>query len=137
MPRRTTQEAGTGRLPTRQRVGVRRNTLWLAGGLVALSLILLASACGAPQAEAPATTGETAPSTATVERESLQLPNWVLNGSEKVQAAYMAATLHAAELAYIPCYCSCGQFGHEAVVDCFISGADASGAFVYDNHASY
>ncbi len=137
MPRRITHEARTGKLPTRQRVGPWRGTLWLAGGLVALSVILLASACGAPQAEAPAATRVTAPSTATVEPQSLQLPSWVLNGTEKVQAAYIAATLHAAELAYIPCYCSCGQFGHEAVVDCFISGADATGAFVYDNHASY
>lgn len=137
MPRRITQEAGTGRLPRRQRIGVWRNTLWLAGGLVVLSLILLTSACGAPQAEVPAATGAAAPSTARVERESLRLPSWVLNGSEKVQAAYIAATLHAAELAYIPCYCSCGQLGHEAVVDCFISGADATGAFVYDDHASY
>lgn len=125
-------------LGRRQSVGLTRNTYWLVGGLVTLAVMLLVSACGTPPAEPEAgvtqDTGSTAPA---IQQQPIELPSWVVNGSEKVQAAYIAATLHAAELAYIPCYCSCDQFGHDAVIDCFISGTDATGAPMYDNHAYY
>ncbi|NIN66994.1 MAG: hypothetical protein GTO63_20325 [Anaerolineae bacterium] len=125
-------------LGRRQSLGLRRKTWWLAGGLVTLAVMLLVSACGTSLAETDAgVTRGTASPTRAIQQQPIELPSWVVNGSEKVQAAYIAATLHAAELAYIPCYCSCGQFGHDSVIDCFISGADATGAPIYDNHAYY
>ncbi len=69
--------------------------------------------------------------------KQIELPGWVQAGSEKVEAAYIAATLHAEQLQYIPCYCSCGQFGHTSVLHCFISGTDTAGNPVYEEHASY
>lgn len=128
----------TRQLGKRQSLGLRRNAWWLVAGLVTLAVVLLLPACGTslaePEAVATQDTGSTAPA---IQQQPIELPSWVVNGSEKVQAAYIAATLHAAELAYIPCYCSCDQFGHDSVIDCFISGTDASGAPIYDNHAYY
>ena len=121
-----------GLLGRRPSLRLRHNTWWLVGFLLTLAVILLVSACGTPQAEQ-----DTAATTPAIQPKSVGLPSWVVNGSEKAQASYMVATLRAAELAYIPCYCSCGQFGHDSVIDCFISGIDSTGAIVYDNHAYY
>lgn len=122
---------------TGQHPGLRLNAWWLIGCLVALAVVLLVSACGTPQAEMEPTATQAAAPTATRPRPPLRLPGYVLTGSQKVQSAYIVATLHAEELEYIPCYCSCGSFGHSAVIDCFIAGTDATGAPLYDNHAYY
>jgi hypothetical protein len=105
--------------------GLNFNVWWLVGGLAA---VLIVGAVGISVYRGLNVVQQSA---------ELELPSWVRSGSEKVQSSYAAATLHAEELQYIPCYCGCGQFGHTSVLDCFISGTDATGAPVYDNHASY
>ncbi len=128
----------TGQLGRRPSLRLMHNTWWLVGVLITLAVMLFVSGCGTPQAEPePAATRDTASTTPTIQPPSIDLPSWVVTGSEKAQASYIAATLHAADLAYIPCYCSCGQFGHDSIIDCFISGTDSTGAPVYDNHAYY
>jgi hypothetical protein len=127
-----------GRPAIRPDLGSIRKIHWLIGLSAALAVMLTISACGTPQAETkPAATSNDPSHVATPQPRSINLPSWVLDGSDKTQAAYTVATLHAADLAYIPCYCSCGQFGHESVVDCFISGTDSAGAPIYSDHAYY
>lgn len=128
----------TGQSSRQPGLGSSRNIRWFIGISVTLAVMLIVSACGTPQAETqPAVSPNATSAPPTTPPQSINLPGWVINGSEKVQAAYTVATVHAAELAYIPCYCSCGQFGHESVVDCFISGTDSTGAPIYDDHAYY
>ncbi len=114
---------------------LRPTARWLIGGLL---ILLSVTVIGLAGCSSQSGTQQGAQNTAAPEiTKEIELPDWVQAGSEKVEAAYIAATLHAEQLQYIPCYCSCGQFGHTSVLDCFISGRDASGAPVYDTHASY
>jgi hypothetical protein len=67
---------------------------------------------------------------------SQALPAFLASASPRVRSAYDYATGHAAELAYIPCYCGCGTHsGHQSVRDCFISSR-AGSAIAYDDHGS-
>lgn len=115
----------TQKAASRRRSRLPLSAWWLVGGLAAL---LVVGAVGVSVIRGVQRVQQVV---------ELDLPGWVLNGSEKVQAGYTVATSHAEELEYIPCYCSCGALGHTSVLDCFISGTDANGAPVYDKHASY
>jgi hypothetical protein len=118
---------GNSRRGKRRKAGRRSNlnVWWLIGGLAA---VLIVGAVGVSVYRGVIVVQQSA---------ELELPAWVRSGSEKVQSSYAAATLHAEELQYIPCYCGCGGFGHASVIDCFISGTDASGAPIYADHAYY
>ncbi len=54
---------------------------------------------------------------------------------EAVQTAYQFAVANPAVLSEIPCHCGCGQLGHKSNYDCYVAGADASGATLFDPHA--
>jgi len=69
-------------------------------------------------------------------QQAQALPAFLTSATERVRSAYTFAASHGAELAYIPCYCGCGQHsGHRDVRDCFIKSQTAAG-ITYDDHGS-
>lgn len=52
-----------------------------------------------------------------------------------VRQAYAYAHDHPDVLKALPCYCGCGSIGHTSNYACYISGTDAEGQIVYDDHA--
>lgn len=64
------------------------------------------------------------------------LPAFITAGGGRVIAAYEYALAAADKLAYVPCYCGCGEHsGHKSVRDCFIKNLSASGV-TYDEHGA-
>ena len=50
-----------------------------------------------------------------------ELPDYVLNASEKVQETYVMAAQYPEALASVPCYCGCyAEDGHKSNLDCFV-----------------
>lgn len=50
-----------------------------------------------------------------------ELPDYVLNASEKVQETYVMAAQYPEVLASVPCYCGCyAEDGHKSNLDCFV-----------------
>jgi len=76
------------------------------------------------------------PQSSSTDRQSETLPSFLASAAPRVRAAYAFAAGHRAELAYIPCYCGCGQHeGHKSVRDCFIR-SQAGSTVSYDDHGS-
>ncbi len=87
---------------------------------------------GGKSASAPTTNTQSSASTS----KSQALPAFITSATPRVQSAYQFAADHGAELAYIPCYCGCGQHsGHKSVRDCFVRSQTA-GSITYDDHGS-
>lgn len=64
------------------------------------------------------------------------LPQFIVAAAPRVREAYEFAAGHGAELAFIPCYCGCGDHsGHRNVRDCFVKQQTTS-AITYDDHGS-
>jgi hypothetical protein len=67
---------------------------------------------------------------------SQALPSFLASAAPRVREAYAFAADHRAELAYIPCYCGCGQHsGHKSVRDCFIR-SQAGSTIAFGDHGS-
>lgn len=50
-----------------------------------------------------------------------ELPDYVLNTSEKIKDTYIMAATYPQVLASVPCYCGCGTIdGHKSNLDCFV-----------------
>ena len=49
---------------------------------------------------------------------------------------YRFATDHAADLAYIPCFCGCKNIGHRSNLDCYIKSFNNDGTVTYTSHGS-
>ena len=64
-----------------------------------------------------------------------QMPPDVQKAPVQVQQAYQFAAANPEVLKGIPCYCGCGAMGHTSNYACYISGADAQGALIFDQHA--
>ncbi|MGE8205068.1 PCYCGC motif-containing (lipo)protein [Heyndrickxia sp. NPDC080065] len=62
------------------------------------------------------------------------LPKFLANTSETVQTIYQAAASHKELLEHMPCYCGCGEMGHQNNYDCFIQENKQNGAVVWDEH---
>ncbi|MBU5211912.1 PCYCGC domain-containing protein [Heyndrickxia oleronia] len=62
------------------------------------------------------------------------LPSFIDNSSETIQTIYQAAASHQELLEHMPCYCGCGEMGHENNYDCFIQENKRNGAIVWDEH---
>ncbi|WP_348981230.1 PCYCGC motif-containing (lipo)protein [Bacillus sp. DNRA2] len=56
-----------------------------------------------------------------LDSKHIELPDYVLNTSEKIQNTYIMAATYPEALSAAPCYCGCnGSDGHESVLDCFV-----------------
>jgi len=64
-----------------------------------------------------------------------QMPANVRLAPVSVQTAYQFATANPDLMEQIPCYCGCGNIGHNSNYDCYVSGVDDKGAITFDNHA--
>ncbi|GIN87234.1 hypothetical protein J6TS2_36200 [Heyndrickxia sporothermodurans] len=62
------------------------------------------------------------------------LPKFLTGTSETVQTIYQAAAEHQELLEHMPCYCGCGEMGHQNNYDCFIQENKKNGAIVWDEH---
>ena len=90
-----------------------------AGGVIGFSGFLRARAFG--EASAPY---KLAP-------ESV-LPEDLRRAPDRVREAYRFAVANRGTLAYIPCYCGCGEEGHTSNASCYIKDSSVSGKLVFD-----
>ena len=67
--------------------------------------------------------------------EMSEMPPEVQEAPVLVQQAYQFAAANPDVLKGLPCYCGCGAMGHTSNYACYISGADAGGALLFDQHA--
>lgn len=65
------------------------------------------------------------------------MPDYVQQAPERVQEAYLFAVSHPEHLEHQPCYCGCNAMGHMNNLECYVKDYDATGAPLFDNHASY
>jgi hypothetical protein len=63
------------------------------------------------------------------------MPAEVQSAAVTVSDAYRFAAVNPDTLRSLPCYCGCGPIGHKSNYDCYIAGAEASGALSFDSHA--
>lgn len=64
------------------------------------------------------------------------LPAFVQESEPRVQDAYRFAIANPDVMTKIPCYCGCGNMGHEDARDCFIKDVQPNGSIEFDNHAA-
>lgn len=67
--------------------------------------------------------------------ESHVMPDYVQDAPPRVQEAYEFAVSHPEDLEHQPCYCGCGNMGHDSNLSCFVKEVKQNGEIVYDNHA--
>ncbi len=89
--------------------------------VVAILGIVFFSACAA-----------SAPSDQTM----MNMPDYVKNAPASVQEAYQFAVTHPHDLETVPCYCGCGNMGHQSNLNCYVKDISADGKVTYDSHAS-
>jgi hypothetical protein len=63
------------------------------------------------------------------------LPDFVSNAPPQVKEAYRFAIANPDVLEAFPCYCGCGDMGHENNLDCYIKQVRADGTMDFENHA--
>jgi hypothetical protein len=63
------------------------------------------------------------------------MPAEVRSAPVSVQQAYQFASANPDIMKNIPCYCGCGNMGHDSNYACYVSEADGQGSFSFDNHA--
>ena len=64
-----------------------------------------------------------------------QLPAEVQSAPVTVQEAYQFSAANPDVMKDIPCYCGCGNIGHESNYACYVADVDAQGKLTFDNHA--
>lgn len=63
------------------------------------------------------------------------LPSYALRNSQ-VKEAYVFASENKDLLSHIPCYCGCGNIGHESAYNCFIKEEKSDGNIEWEEHGS-
>ena len=63
------------------------------------------------------------------------MPAEVQSAPVSVQTAYQFNVANPGVMKDIPCYCGCGNVGHESNYDCYVSSDDGQGNIAFDNHA--
>ena len=64
-----------------------------------------------------------------------QMPDEVQAAPVVVQQAYQFSAANPDVMKDIPCYCGCGDIGHESNYACYVSSAGQNGSLAFDNHA--
>jgi hypothetical protein len=64
-----------------------------------------------------------------------EMPAEVQSAPVSVQTAYQFNVANPDVMKDIPCYCGCGNVGHESNYDCYVSNIDDKGNITFDNHA--
>ena len=65
-----------------------------------------------------------------------EMPDYVQTAPPNVQEAYRFAAVNPAILEHIPCYCGCGNMGHQHNLHCYVKSFNADGSVAeFDNHA--
>jgi hypothetical protein len=64
-----------------------------------------------------------------------QMPAQVQSAPVTVQEAYQFSAANPDVMKDIPCYCGCGNIGHESNYACYVSAVDDQGNLTFDNHA--
>ena len=63
------------------------------------------------------------------------LPEFARSAPPQVKEAYRFAIANPEVLEAFPCYCGCGNMGHENNLDCYIKQVRADGTIDFENHA--
>ena len=63
------------------------------------------------------------------------MPMEVQSAPDSVQAAYQFNVANPDVMKDIPCYCGCGNVGHQSNYECYVSDVDEKGNIVFDRHA--
>ncbi|OMF38375.1 hypothetical protein BK133_02310 [Paenibacillus sp. FSL H8-0548] len=65
------------------------------------------------------------------------LPAFLDNAAPSLLTAYQTAATVTDILAFIPCYCGCGESaGHKSNLNCFIAEIKEDGSVVWDDHST-
>lgn len=64
------------------------------------------------------------------------LPDYAQDAPQTVREAYQFAVANPDILAYHPCYCGCGNMGHDSNLACFVQQFQEDGSIIFDNHAA-
>ena len=116
----------------KQRRYTRRKRKWLYVGLPILAALLI----GVGGAWILTRQGDAGSAEAESQLASVsQLPQAVRIAPTVVQEAYQFAIANPETLAKFPCYCGCGNMGHESNLHCFIKEFNPDGSIVFDYHA--
>jgi hypothetical protein len=91
--------------------------------LILVTLTPVLSACGSADAKELTLAPESA------------LPDFVGSAPPQVKEAYRFAIANPEVLEALPCYCGCGNVGHENNLDCYIKEVAADGTIAFENHA--
>ena len=65
------------------------------------------------------------------------LPLFVMDKPDTYKEAYQFAMANPEELMKYPCYCGCGNMGHNSNLNCYIQAIQADGTIMFDNHGAY
>ncbi len=126
--------------------------------LVAASLVSMFTIAGcshAPTAPTPAVTGSTTPAAPAAAKTSTPAgahnmdmtpadasaawnarPAFV-NVSARTQEAYAFALYYPKFVQWMPCYCGCGDMGHQSNLDCYLKKSIPGRPTEFEEHASY
>jgi hypothetical protein len=66
-----------------------------------------------------------------------KLPDNVRQSPVLVREAYQFAVANPDLLQQVPCYCGCGNAGHDSNYECYVANAEANGEILYDYHGMY
>jgi hypothetical protein len=101
----------------------------LLPGIVAMAgFTLLLTGCGAKQDNGPSKEALAALSQE-AKQVSIALPSFA---PPEARETYALAYANRDVLAYIPCYCGCGDSGHTSNQSCFIDSVNLNGEVVWD-----
>jgi hypothetical protein len=77
------------------------------------------------------------PSQPATSQDSVELPDYVLAAPPQMQAAYSFAVQRPDVLAWIPCYCGCGDHsGHKSAHNCFVKEGSTPTNIEFDPHGA-
>lgn len=64
-----------------------------------------------------------------------EMPAEVRQAPTTVQEAYRFAVANPELVSQFPCFCGCGNMGHESNLDCYIQEIQPDGTLLFDSHA--